>query len=35
MGGRKEKKKKNDVVLMRGEWLKGNMGGRKDKKKRK
>jgi hypothetical protein len=35
MGGRKDKKKENDVVIMRVEWIKGNMGGRKDKKKKK
>jgi hypothetical protein len=35
--GRKEgqKKKENDVVLIRGEWIKKSMEGRKHKKKRK
>jgi hypothetical protein len=29
----KQKKKENDVVLMRGEWIKGSMEGKKEKKK--
>jgi hypothetical protein len=35
MGKRKNKKKENNVVFIRGEWIKGSMGGRRAKKKRK
>jgi hypothetical protein len=35
MEGEQDKGKENDVILMKGEWIKGSMGGRKDKKRRK
>jgi hypothetical protein len=31
---KKKKKKENDVVLIRGKWIKGSMGGRKNRKKK-
>jgi hypothetical protein len=35
MERRKDKKKENNIIIIRDEWIKGSMGGRKDKKKRK
>jgi hypothetical protein len=33
MEGREDKKKENNIVFIRSEWIKESMGGRKDKKK--
>jgi hypothetical protein len=35
MGKGKNKKKENNIIFIRSEWIKGSTGGRKDKKKKK